>query len=108
MRSKHFIRVMVAAVVALAFFWFGYLRGQRDEKLAATRFNLISSLHLYSVAQQGDSEKLKQDLAFLVYAFTKEYTKSAGGAQEPADFQKQLDDARRISQQVETNLVVIK
>jgi hypothetical protein len=108
MNTKRFIIFLATAVISVGLVSFGYWRGKRDERKAAVRFNLASSLHLYAVATDGTPQKLKSDLGFLVYISTQNYLKYIGETSVPADFRDQLAEAQRISKQVETNLVVIK
>lgn len=102
--NKLFAVLAVAAFVAIAAiaFFIGHRIGAKDERRARVKFHANLTAKLYGLADRGDTNRLKDKLAFLVYAYVSEHDKLVGTNQPAA---LGMIEARAIANRMRSNIV---
>jgi hypothetical protein len=91
----------VAALVQVYFL--GYYQGMREEKRNELKFGIGYGVHVYKIAERGDS--VKGALGIQVLGKTRTYQSLFGNEAVDPAFEKQLREAEQISDRVEASLV---
>jgi hypothetical protein len=99
-----FIIVPPLALCVLCFF-LGHRRGWRAEKRADTEFNIKRALRVLRYAESGDTTNIIKSSRMYLLGHTRTYDSLVPDHDVPESFRSTLADARRISQQVQSNLV---
>jgi hypothetical protein len=99
-----FIIGPLLAVCVLCYF-FGYRQGWRAEKRADTEFNIKRALRVLRYAEGGDTTNIIKSTRMFLLGHTRTYDSLVPDHDVPESFRATLADARRISQQVQSNLV---
>jgi len=91
----------IAAIVQVYFL--GHYNGVREQKRDELKFGIAFDVHLYKMAERGDS--VKGGLGIQVLGKTRTYQSLFGKETVDPAFEKQLREAERISDRVEAGLV---
>jgi hypothetical protein len=101
-----FIVVPLLALCVLCFL-LGHRRGWRAEKRADTEFNIKHALRVLRYAESGDTTNIIKSGRMYLLGHTRTYDSLVPDHDVPESFRSTLADARRISQQVQSNLVTL-
>lgn len=107
MNFKNFSIVVLTVAVTVLAYMLGLRNGEQNSRQRAARFHLSSSVMLYLKVEAGDLPGLKSSLGMLVMGQTRAFEKFFGDLPATDPFASRLTEARRISREVETNLVWI-
>ena len=101
-----FIIGPVLAICVLCYF-LGHRQGWRAEKRADTEFNIKRALRVLQYAESGDTTNVIKSSRMYLLGHTRTYDSLVAERDVPQAFRLTLADARRISQQVQSNVVTL-
>lgn len=99
-----FIIGPLLALCVLSFF-LGHRRGWQAEKRADTEFNIKRALRVLRYAESGDATNIIKSSRMYLLGHTRTYDSLVLDHDVPESFRSTLAEARRISQQLQSNLV---
>jgi hypothetical protein len=100
-----FIVCPLLAVAALCYF-VGFHRGERHQKRTDTEFNIRRTLHVLQDAESGNTTNIIKGSRIVLFGDTRAYDSLVSEGAVPDKFRGPLAKARRIADEVKTNLVV--
>jgi len=100
-----FIVCPLLAVAALCYF-VGFHRGERHQKRTDAEFNIRRTLHVLRDAESGNTTNIINGSRIFLLGDTRAYDSLVSEAAVPEAFRGKLAEARRIADEVKTNLVV--
>jgi hypothetical protein len=106
-KAKGIIIVSLLLGASALCYFLGYRNGKRAEQRQRLHFDITSSVLLYGTAERGDLMSVRSTLGMMVLGSTRTYEKLIGSEPASDSFAQRLTEARRISSQVETNLIRI-
>ena len=101
-----FIVCPLLTVAALCYF-VGFHRGERHQKKTDTEFNIRRTLHVLQDAESGNTTNIIKGCRVFLLGHTRAYDSLVSERAVSDAFRGKLAEARRIANEVETNLVVL-
>ncbi len=92
--------------VAVAAYISGYLTGPGRERLRSeTKFRITLGLHLYECLEEGDTNRVLENIRFVLWSDTLAYERMFGAPSGTDSFALRFAQSKAITTNVESNLI---